>query len=260
MSMLVAGPSAAAISLAAIPIVAIVTGTASITALVTTAVEGVTAAFSSIATGLGVANKLPFASKYRSKAVSAAKAQAADAQKFAGSVIDRLREKGGVQGFLDEWKSRGGEPKLIEMPEQPVAVHDVTDVNFELEGLAVLLDTKGPGPKGWKKKRWQKLKEDLEHVTLVDRGWYAGREPCLRVVGGPRLVRLPSAFPSSSKDETRTILEIYPLILEKVAIDDGAGPSTAGHEVVATEVARGEGSQRDTGKVVEEAAEALRGE
>ena len=256
--MLVAGPSAAAISLAAIPIMMLMSGTVTITALVSAAVQGVSAAFSSVATGLGVANKLPFAAKYRNKAISGAKAQAAEAQKMAGSVIERIREKGGVQGVLDEWKARGGEPKLVEMPEQPLSVHDVTDVDFDKEGMAVLLDVKGPGPKTWKKKRWTKLKEDLQQVTLVDRGWYAGKEPSLRVVGGPRLVRVPSPFPASAKDETRTILEIYPLRLEKVILEGEVAAGASQPDVIVEELARGEGKPRDTSKVVEEAAEALR--
>ena len=165
-----AGPSAAAISLAAIPIVVIMTGAASISAIVGTAVEGVTAAFSSTATALGVANKIPFASKYRSKAIGAAKTQAAEAQKFASQVMVTLKEKGGVHGIIEDLKKRGGEPKFIELPEQPVSVHDISGAD-----LAQILDVKGKGPSGWKKKRWDTLRNALEGCTLVDRGWYAGR-------------------------------------------------------------------------------------
>lgn len=168
--MLMAGPSAAAISLAAIPLIVLATGTASIGAITSAAVEGVSAAFSSVATALGVANRLPFASKYRSKAITAAKSQASDAQNFASQVITTLREKGGVSGVLEEWKRKGGEPKLIEMPEQPTSVHDITGAD-----LALVFDVKGAGPTGWKKKRWNALKQALEECKLVDRGWFAGR-------------------------------------------------------------------------------------
>jgi hypothetical protein len=168
--MLMAGPSAAALSLAAIPLIILATGTASVTALVSAAVQGVSSAFTSVATGLGIANRLPFASKYRSKAIGAAKAQAAEAQNFAGQVMTALREKGGISGVLEELKKKGGEPKLVELPEQPTSVHDITGVE-----LAVVLDVKGPGPKGWKSKRWNMLKKALEECTLVDRGWFAGR-------------------------------------------------------------------------------------
>jgi hypothetical protein len=58
----------------------------------------------------------------------------------------------------------------VELPEQPTSVHDITGVE-----LAVVLDVKGPGPKGWKSKRWNMLKKALEECTLVDRGWFAGR-------------------------------------------------------------------------------------
>ena len=168
--MLMAGPSAAAISLVAIPLVVLATGAASISALAATAVEGVTAAFSSTATALGVANKVPFASKYRSKAIGAAKTQAAEAQKFAGQVMATLREKGGVHGVMEELKRRGGEPKMVELPEQPISVHDITGAE-----MAQVFDVKGKGPSGWKRKRWETLKKALEECCLTDRGWYAGR-------------------------------------------------------------------------------------
>ena len=253
--LLVAGPSAAAISLAAIPVAAIIAGTTSISALVTVAVQGVSAAFSSAASALGLASRLPFAGKYKAKAITAAKTQAFEAQKFAGTVMDSLRSKGGVQGYLDELKKKGGEPKVIEFAETPSSVHDISDVvpapdaPEHATSLAVLFDTEGSGPKGWKRKRWQALRTALLECKLVDRGWYAGREPVLRVTGGPKVVQVRSPLPKHA-DEMRTILEIWPLRLEKVVEEDG--------ETVVEELARGEGNEKDTKEVVTEAAQAMR--
>lgn len=258
--MLMAGPSAAALSLAAIPLVVLFTGTASITALVATAVEGVTAAFSSVATALGVANRLPFASKYRNKAVGALKNQAVQSQAFAAEVFNTINEKGGLRGYLDHLKSRGGEPSpaaAIELPENPTSVHDITGAD-----LAEVLDVEGAGPKGWKKRRWNALREDLKRVKIVDRGWYAGKEPNLRVTGGPRIVTVDNPFPRNDT-ERRTILEIYPLRLEKV-LESAVGGEADG--IAFEEVAKGEptvegdaeGSRPDTKAVVEKAAEVLR--
>ena len=242
--MLMAGPSAAAISLAAIPIAALLTGTMTISALVSVAVQGVSAAFSSAASALGIASRLPFASKYKAKAIGAAKGQAVEAQKFAGTVMENIRSKGGLQGIVDDLKKRGGEPAVLEMAEKPSSVHDITGAD-----MAEIFDTDGSGPKGWKKKRWQNLRTALLECKLVDRGWYAGREPVLQVVGGPRVVQMDNPLPKHP-EEKRTILEIWPLRLEKVVLHEG--------EAVTEEVARGESQDKDTSELVTEAAEAMR--
>lgn len=244
LQMLLAGPSAAAISLAAIPIAALLTGTMTISALVSVAVKGVSAAFSSTASALGVASRIPFASKYKAKAIGAAKGQAVEAQKFASSVMDNITSKGGLQGMIDDWKKRGGEPAVIEQAEKPSSVHDITGAE-----MAEIFDTDGPGPKGWKKKRWQSLRTALLECKLVDRGWYAGREPVLQVVGGPRVVQMDNPLPKHAM-EKRSILEVWQLRLEKVVLEDG--------EPVAQELARGENRDKDTSELVTEAAEAMR--
>jgi hypothetical protein len=73
----------------------------------------------------------------------------------------------------------------------------------------------------------------------------------LRVVGGPRIVQVENPFPKAD-GEQRTILEIYPLKLEKVVESpDGTGPITE-------EIARGEGKSKGVEETVLEAAEAIR--
>lgn len=76
------------------------------------------------------------------------------------------------------------------------------------------------------------------------------REPVLRVVGGPRVVQVENAFPKAH-GEMRTILEIYPLKLEKVieALD--------GQEPIAEEIARGDGTDQTLKETVEQAAQAM---
>lgn len=244
--MLVAGPSAAAISLAAIPLVMLSTGAITISALATAAASGVSSAFASVSTTLGIANRLPFVSRYRQKAMTGAKEQGVQAQKFAKDVYTNFQEKGGISGVLEHLKSKGGEPKFIELPEQPLSVHDISGAS-----LAEIFDVKGSGPHGWKKSRWRKLSKALEEVTLVDRGWFAGKEPNLRVTGGPRIVEIENTFPKK-EGEKRTILEIWPLRLEKVVEVEG--------ELVSEEIARGEGEAKDVRETVREAAEELRGE
>lgn len=243
--MLVAGPSAAAISLAAIPLIMLSTGAITVGALAGAAVEGVSTAFATVSSALGIANRLPFVSKYKRKAIQGAQVQGHEVQKFAGDVMTNFQQKGGIHGVLEHLKSKGGEPKLIEMPEQPISVHDITGAT-----LAEIFDTRGPGPKGWKKSRWNKLAKALEEVNLTDRGWFAGREPNLRVTGGPRIVEIDNTLPKTH-GEKRTILEIWPLRLEKVV--------EVGGELLSEELVRGEGESKDVRKTVEEAAEELRG-
>jgi hypothetical protein len=242
--MLVAGPSAAAISLAAIPLFMLSTGAVTVGALATAAVEGVSAAFATVSSAVGIANRLPFVSKYKRKAIQSAQESGQEVQKFAGEVMNNFQQKGGISGVLEHLKNKGGEPKLIEMPEQPLSVHDISEAN-----LAEIFDTRGPGPKGWKKSRWRKLAKALEEVKLVDKGWYAGKEPNLRVTGGPRIVEIEHSMPKKH-GEKRTILEIWPLRLEKVM--------EVGGQLVSEELVRGEGEARDVTETVREAAEELR--
>lgn len=243
--MLMAGPSAAAISLAAIPLFMLSTGAITVGALATAAAEGVSTAFATVSSALGIANRLPFVSKYKRKAIQGAQVQGQEVQKFAGEVMTNFQQKGGIHGVLEHLKSKGGEPKFIEMPEQPLSVHDITDAS-----LAEIFDTRGPGPKGWKKSRWNKLAKALEDVKLVDRGWFAGREPNLRVTGGPRIVEIDNTLPKKH-GEKRTILEIWPLRLEKVVEVEG--------ELLSEEIVRGEGESKDVKETVREAAEELQG-
>lgn len=78
-----------------------------------------------------------------------------------------------------------------------------------------------------------------------------GREPVLRVVGGPRIVQVENPFPKTP-GELRTILEIFPLKLEKVV------EVSENQEPIVEEVARGEGEAKGVQETVRKAAEAIR--
>lgn len=257
--MAIAGPSAAAISLAAIPLIVLFTGGAALGTLITATVEGVTASFSYVATSLGFVQKLPFASKYRSKAISAAKSQAGEAKKFAGEVVGLISAKGGPKGVMEEWKKRypGDRIKEVELPEQPISVHDITGV----EPLSSVFTTEGP--KGWKPKRLHALKSSLEECKISDKGWYAGREPVLRIVGGPRIVEVENPLPKH-RGEKRMVLEFWPLRLEKVVSGEGG---ILVEEVLAQGQSQGQnvenaggakGGERQVEEKVRLAAEAMR--
>lgn len=158
--------------------------------------------------------------------------------------MNNIQSKGGLQGIIDDWKKRGAEPAAIEWAEKPSSVHDITGAD-----MAEIFDTDGPGPKGWKKNRWQNLRTALLECKLVDRCWYAGRAPVLQVTGGPKVVQIDNPLPKHAH-EKRTILEVWPLRLEKVVLEDG--------EAVTEELARGDSRDRDTSELVTEAAEAMR--